>query len=419
MDFLDVTIERNPLLIQIAAEFHQAGEIPANTVVIDLDAVRRNAAIIKEEAQKHEIQLYFMTKQFGRNPQVCSSIQSAGIEKAVAVDMEDAWCLFQNNVTVGHLGHLVQIPSHEIRFALESISPEVITVFSYEKAKQIAEKAKELGITQQLLVRVVGEGDFFYPYQYGGIPEREAIRVIKAINRLEYVTVVGVTSFPCFRFDLRRRQVCPLPNLETLTRTAREIKRKLGITVKQINAPGDTSARTMELLAEAGVTHGEPGHAFTGTTPWHAFEELPEIPSWLYVSEVSHKQREKAYCFGGGLMSADAPLGIWTSLYHHLRMYALVGHEPKQIIHNKVCAEPAGYIDYYGVLDLGKDGNAEVGDTVIYGVRNQVFVSRAYVAIVSGIQKGRPVLQGIYDRKGRLLGDNRAAFQEAAQAPSN
>ena len=93
------------------------------------------------------------------------------------------------------------------------MAPEVITVFSYEKALQISEVAKDLGIVQNLLIRVVGKGDFFYPFQFGGIEEEDLLETVGKICELPSVKVVGVVSFPCFRFDVKARKTMPMPLL--------------------------------------------------------------------------------------------------------------------------------------------------------------------------------------------------------------
>lgn len=402
MDFLEVTVKRNPMLIRSAVKLYQEGKISANTVVVDLDVVEINARIIAEAAGKHGLRLYFMTKQFGRNPEMCSVIRKAGVESAVAVDLEDAQCLIRNGIPVGHIGHLVQIPKNDVGYVLECVRPEVITVFNLEKARHVHEEAKKRGIIQKILLRVVGQGDFFYPNQFGGVWEEEVEKIVSEIRKLESLKIAGVTSFPCFRFNLKTRKIEALPNLMTLLRVAEKLRR-MGIEVEQINAPGDNSTFAMELAARLGATHVEPGHAFTGTTPWHAFEDLPEAPAWIYVTEVAHIDGDRAYTFGGGLMSGDAPLGVWDHLYHTHRLSALVGDSPDTILERKVSAIPAGYIDYYGELRLPKGLNSKVGDVVVYGLRNQVFVSRVRVAVVSGIQGGTPRVIGVFNREGRIF----------------
>jgi len=403
LDFLEVTIKRNPKLVKVAVRLHQEGIIPPNSIVIDLDAVKANGYVIKKTAEQYKINIYFMTKQFGRNPIISKILTNLGM-KAVAVDMEDIICLKKHNIPIGHVGHLSQIPKNEIKYVLEKVQPEVITVFSIEKAEQISRVAEKLGIIQKLLIRPVGKGDFFYPNQEGGIPEEYIISATKTINSLPNVKVVGVTSFPCFRFNLYTRREEPTPNLFTILRVASRLERELGISVEQINAPGDNSANQFQLLASYGVTHAEPGHAFTGTTPWHAFENLPEIPAWLYVTEVSHIFNDAPYVFGGNFMSADRSIGIWNYFYHHMRALALVGDDPDTILNRKALAYISSeYFDYYIRLDIPKDIKVKVGDTAIFALRTQAFASRSHIVVVSGIQNGTPRVEGVFDRCGNLL----------------
>jgi predicted amino acid racemase len=403
MDFLNVTIKRNPKLIKAAVKLHQEGIISPNTIVIDLDVVKANARIIKETADKYKITNYFMTKQFGRNPIISRVLADLGM-KAVAVDIEDIKCLKKHNIPIGHVGHLSQIPTNEIRFVLEKVQPEVITVFTVEKAKQISKVAEKLGIVQKLLIRPVDKGDFFYPNQEGGIPEEYVIEAVKTINSLPNVKVVGVTSFPCFRFNFYTRREEPAPNLFTILRVASRLEKELEVQIEQINAPADNSAKQIEILASYGVTHAEPGHGFTGTTPWHAFEDLPEIPAWAYVTEVSHILNDIPYVFGGNFMSADMCVGIWDYFYHHFMTSALVGDNPDTIFERRALARIiTGYFDYYIPLHVPKDARIKIGDTVIFALRPQVFASRAYVAVVNGVQNNKPKLEGIFDRCGNRV----------------
>ncbi|GMA62820.1 hypothetical protein GCM10025859_32600 [Alicyclobacillus fastidiosus] len=91
----------------------------------------------------------------------------------------------------------------------------------------------------------------------------------------------------------------PTRNFETLC-LATDVLRKLGIAIEQINAPSVTSVSTIPTLAHLGATHGEPGHALTGTTPLHTVKGQTEVPAYLYITEVSHVCEGESYVFGGG-----------------------------------------------------------------------------------------------------------------------
>ena len=51
--FLDVLRRRNPRLIEQSIALHQGGRIPANSYVIDLDAVAANAGLLRAESDRH------------------------------------------------------------------------------------------------------------------------------------------------------------------------------------------------------------------------------------------------------------------------------------------------------------------------------------------------------------------------------
>ena len=65
--FLELIRRRNPRLIEAAIALHQSGELPANTYVIDLDAVEDNARAISVKANSLGLTVMAMTKQMGRN----------------------------------------------------------------------------------------------------------------------------------------------------------------------------------------------------------------------------------------------------------------------------------------------------------------------------------------------------------------
>ena len=376
--FLRATSRRNPTLIKAAVEFHQQGIIPPNTYLVDLDTFKDNVRKVVSTAKVYGLSLYHMTKQQGRNPILAKAAEEAGLEKIVAVDFAEAKALYRHGARMGHLGHLVNIPKHMIPVALK-MQPEVITVYSLDKAKQIAEVAEALGICQELLVRVYNESDTYYPSQIGGIPLEDLADSVKKINSLPGVKVAGLTNFPCILFNYEKQIPEATPNLYTLQEAAELLQRTVHIELKQINAPSLTCAATIPLLAEAGATHGEPGSCLTGNTPLHAFDdEQPEIPAMGYVSEVSHVLYGKGYAFGGGFY----PRGRFKE--------ALVGENPETIISSKLQVEPdpPEVIDYHGTLVIGEQKNIKPGDTVVYAFRAQVFVSRSYVGVVEGLHSG-------------------------------
>ncbi len=205
--------------------------------------------------------------------------------------------------------------------------------------------------------------------------------------------MVGVTSFPCLFYNEKLGKIEPTPNFDTILRVAEILEQELGVEIKQINAPKDNCVATIPLLAEKGATHGEPGHALTGTTPLHVLTNQPEIPAYVYVSEVSHSLGNKAYCFGGGFYSRHNPEA------------ALVSSDPDTIIERKLFVEhiEPGSIDYYATLRLKPKVSVKIGDTVIFSFRTQMFVTRANIAVVDGVQRGRPKILGLFDRSGRLI----------------
>ena len=386
--FLDATLDRNPHLIHCALALHQGGVIPPNCFVVDKDAVAQNASVIQQAADRNGLSLYFTTKQIGFNPLLARSVVEAGIDKAIAIDTQEAFALARNGISVGHVGHLVQTPYHMIRPILE-LEPEVITVFGVEKARQISEVAGQCRRRVRLLLRVVADGDFQFAGQRGGFRMDTLLQEASCILSLPNVRIAGVTTFPCLRLDEASKKLVPTSNFHTILRAAQMLDEKLGIAIEQINAPGNTCAATMKTLATMGATHGEPGHALTGTTYLHACAGQAETPALVYVSEISHFYGNQAYAIGGGV-------------YRRARMNnALVGSTSMSLVRTQALALDPTAIDYYVTLALPPGHTFRVGDTVILASRAQVFASRSYVAVVSGIQRGTPKLAGLFDPLGK------------------
>lgn len=380
--YLQRLIERNPSLMEAAIRLHQAGRIPPNTWLIDLDTVAENARALSAKARSLGLTTYLMSKQYGRNPYVSALALANGLHKIVAVDATCALMAHRFGLPVGHMGHLNQIPRYMVPY-LVAMRPEVITVYNIEHARWIDKAAADLGIVQELLIRVSAHGDVFFDGQEGGFDESEVPSVVDSLSHLHHVRLVGVTAFPCVSYNHRADEISEVtPNMHTILRAA-ETMRALGIEVKQINAPGNTSTMTMPLVAPLGATHVEPGHALTGTTPNHAFygTALPERPAYVYVTEISHHVGNRAYAYGGGLFhdgyQADASVG------------ALVGSTWEEAADNGVeyLHDIEQIIDYHVVLQPGNRCN--VGDTALLFYRTQMQMTRSYIALVSGLSEQR------------------------------
>jgi predicted amino acid racemase len=383
--FLAALLRRNPALVDAALELHAGGAIPPGTFVIDLDTVDENARRLAEAATASGIELYFMTKQVGRNPLFAQRV-ARHIPSAVAVDLDDAGAMAGAGVRIGHIGHLVQPHEHAMDDVV-ALEPEVVTVFSIEKAASLSAAASRAGRTQPVLLRVVGRADRFFPGQEGGIPLTEVEAAAEVIGALPGVRVAGVTTYPAIEFSDGAFR--PSPNLHTLTDAARLLGRP-----EQVNAPGHTSMAVLPLLREAGVSHGEPGHALTGTTPLAARDDIGELPAVLYLSEVSHCDAAGVSVFGSGFYARG-----------HARE-GLLAHGPDR---RKLALEPlaADAIDYYRRL-RHDGGRVEPGDPVVFAFRFQAFTSRARVATIEGLAAGVPRLAGLHDSNGRAVAAPRA-----------
>jgi predicted amino acid racemase len=392
--FLDAIRRRNPRLIEAAISLHQAGKIPANAYLIDLDAVEANARTIAAEAARHGMTVFAMTKQMGRNGDYCRAIMKGGIDASVNVDMECVRATHRAGMRIGHLGHLVQIPRAEAE-AAASFTPDFWTVFNDEKAAEAAGASRHASREQGLLARIQTAGDRFYRGHEGGFDASGTVAVADRIDALDGARFAGITTFPALLFDQATRKIAPTPNLATL-HTAAEALARAGRKDIAINAPGTTSSVVLAALAEAGTTQIEPGHGLTGTTPLHAVEDLPELPAVVYVSEVSHHHGTEAYCFGGGLYI--------DPIFPDYPVRAVVAREPTtaDAALRPVEIPPPAAIDYYGMVDAGNGPRPAVGHTVVFGFRPQVFVTRAYTVGVSGLGAGRPEVGAVHDARGRL-----------------
>jgi len=382
--FMNMVKKRNPKLIQEATKLHQSEKILPDTYVLDLDIIRENAKKLVETAKQNNIEMFFMLKQIGRNPFIAKMLVEVGFKNAVVVDFREAKRMMENNIPLGNVGHLVQIPQMLLKDIM-TYGSKYLTVYSLEKLQFINTIAKEIGIKQKILLRVVSEQDELYPGQYGGFMIEDLPSLVDSLNELKHIEISGLTSFPCFLYDPKKESLTPTHNIETV-KEAKKILGKFGIDAKELNMPSATSVYTLPFIKEIGGTQGEPGHALTGTTPMHAEKELAEKPAMVYVSEVSHNFKGKGYIYGGGFYRRG-----------HLENVLIDNHGKQTEAH--INALPEENIDYY----LEVSSEEPIGATAIMAFRTQIFVTRSEVAIVSGIQEGNMKLEGIYDSQGNYL----------------
>ncbi|MDA4113211.1 MAG: alanine racemase [Thaumarchaeota archaeon] len=407
--YMDSLLSRNPGLLETAFRLHQSGEIPPNTYLLDLDAHRKNARLMVDAAAKHDVTLYFMSKQVNRNPLICKAVLAEGFTGMVAVEMQCVRSLHRYGIKISHVGHLVQIPVNDIDYVL-SAEPDVWTVYSFENARAISDKIRKTGRTQDLLVQPIGKGDLFFDSMSGGIPESEIVQTVKKINSLPGVRVVGTTSFPCMLYDIAAHEVRPIPNFMTAVRTAEQLEKELGIEITQINTPGNNHTTTMKTVAENGGTHAEPGSGMLGGNTAHTFHEEPELPAFVYVTEVSHLLGDKVYAHGGGMAFPGGGWGLlpdgtlWEG-GNNIGMDALVGRDLASGRSTRLRSVLSSADPFNYNLPLALAGKtAQVGDTVAYGfITPQVFVSRGWNAVVEGISENNPRLLGVYDQGGHLV----------------
>lgn len=197
--------------------------------------------------------------------------------------------------------------------------------------------------------------------------------------------MAGVTHFPCFLFNQTSQKTEPTPNLATLLE-AKLALQALGVNCEQVNAPSATCIETLPLLAKYGCTHGEPGHALTGTIPGNAVSPQAEKIAMLYLSEISHHYGADSYCFAGGYYRRGA-------LEHGLVHYR--GQNERVRVYN----DDHDSIDYH----LRVAGHYPIGSPVIMAYRTQVFVTRSDVVLLRGVAQGQPKIIGRFDALGNRI----------------
>ncbi|OFK23652.1 alanine racemase [Olsenella sp. HMSC062G07] len=384
---LDRLLKTNRPLAELALSWQRDGALLPDTYLIDLDALTQNAEAIKATADSRGIRLYYMLKQLGRNPLVGRRLAELGYDGAVCVDFRETLAMIEAHLPLGNVGHLVQVPRAAMA-RIVAARPQIMTVYSVEKAAQIGAEAEHQGFVQPIMLRVLGPHDMLYQGQYGGFELDGLDAALCALEKIEGVRVAGVCSFPCLLYSEASGKIEPTPNVQTVLEAATLLGER-GYCDLQINMPSVSCVEAVGVVAALGGTHMEPGHGLTGTTPWHAAAgiDVPERVAYAYVSEVSHNLGGRSYCYAGG---------------HYRRGHAanaLVGTNLAAARRMGVGVPPAECIDYH--FELSEP--APVGDPVLMCFRTQMFVTRSEVAVVSGLSSGAPALEGIFDVQGHRL----------------
>ena len=394
---LDIIERENLELVRYAVELHQNGHIQPGTYIVDLEALAENAVKVRDRASDLGLGVYVMTKQWNCNPAIGRTLAGEGLNSFVAVDVQCTIEIRRQELQLGHVGHLVQIPRHQIEQVLR-MAPEVWTVYGYDNAVLVSRACERLGVQQDLLLKVVGPDDFVYPGQEGGVPLDRVVEVARRIGDLQGVRIVGTTGFPCVLYDPEKGSPQALPNLTSVTEAARMLEHEAGVEIRQVNCPGTSSCASMEIVKRQGGTQVEPGNSLWGMAPQQLFGGDPGTAAVVFVTEVSHIEEGRGFVFARGF-APDVVIGAMAV------REAFVGGTPDSTLTNRV---PAGLAEsgrtYHSWLYPSSGQSVTPGDSAVFFFRPQVFTSgHAGVATVTGLKTGKPVLGSVHDQVNRPL----------------
>jgi predicted amino acid racemase len=311
----------------------------------------------------------------------------------------EARVLNRFGLPVGHVGHLSNVAKNAVPDIL-AMEPEVVTVFTYEAAKNVSDAARAMGREQDLYVRVNRPGDECFQGMIGGWTEEECVEGIRPILDLPNVRVAGLTAFVNISYQTTDAHAArPTDTFFTMMRAKEKLETELGLQNLRVNAPGGNNCATFGTLAEHGATDVEPGIGLMGSSLAHAHQDLPERPAQVYVSEVMHHWQDEAYVLVGGLAYYT---GVGSEETNPIRCATGSTFEEAQdnFMALKARSLPVGH----GVCVDGR--NAKVGDSAVFAFRAQLYGNRAPVAVVSGIGSGEPKVEGLFDSAANALDEN-------------
>ena len=382
--FLGKMAERNPRLIDAATKLHQQGILLPDTYIIDVPTLLDNAAMILTEAKKFGLNCIYMSKQIGRNADIGRMLEEMGYDGAVAVDYREALHLADHNLKIWNVGHLVQTP----KTVLERLIPygvKFITVYTIEKIREIDAIARKNGMIQSIMVKVADQSCLIYDGQQSGFSLAELAPLVVASASMPNIKITGVTSFPCMLYNELTGTIEKTGNFDLLLQ-AKEKLESLGCQIVEVNAPSSNTTGSMELAAQNHATTVEPGHALTGTTPYHAQHSDGEVPAIVYLTEVSHHYQNVSYCYGGGHYRRS-----------HMKNAFVISTDGKREL-SFIEGPTDDNIDYAFKLDR----IFPVSSTVLCSFRTQIFTTRSHVALIDA-RNEEPILLGLYDAHGYRL----------------
>jgi predicted amino acid racemase len=395
-------LERNPGMLDAAIRLHQDGAIPPSTHLIDLDAVADNARAIADAAKRAGLRTFAVTKQDGHEPHMTRLVLDAGFDAVTAVEALQAYRIHRFGFPLGNVGHTSQLPRAEIERIL-MMNPEFATVYTFEAARRISAACVRLGREQRLYVTVGRPGEEgTHPELFGGWAEDDCVDGIRPILDLPNISVAGIAQHVTIDYASQDDPYTAQPTAAFFTalRARERLERELGLADLRINCSGNCNAITAGVLAGYGATDIEPGAALVGSGRFHALVDMPERPAQVFVSEITHHWDRCAYAIGGGFGF------VWDMDGTMSPFHAIVGTTLDEARVQRLEFVGPPWYDVYGLFH-DPDGLARVGDTLLFVHLPQVIMERCYVAAVSGIASGRPVVEALLDSEATLLDSDR------------
>lgn len=381
--FTQLLVQKNPELVDYALFLHKQGQIQPDTYLLDSDRIIENYQLISQKAKILNIETFVMTKQFGRHPILIQELNKLGAEY-VAVDFRETEKIIASKGLLAHVGHLVQIP-HAMIPKILSVRPRFITIYSLEQAHLINQEAKKNDFVQNILLRVIStpyKGQETQPFS-----KESLLTFTQKLKDYSHLNFIGLTSFPCFLFDEKKSCVQATDNANILLEQFEFLNQEgYNLTIK--NMPSHNNYNTLPLISKLGGTQIEPGHALTGTCPYHnAYPKAQEEKIALaYLSEISHHSNENSYCYGGGYYRRSHWSNV--SIFHN-----------QSKMDSTIISPSSDMIDY----TIGIKGIHPIGASVLSSFRTQIFMTRSHVALIKGLSSGNPHLTGISDAQGTLI----------------